>query len=82
MLQALGTIRFRFLQKKSKKKFHACVPLKSINHLVFSKKREFKTSEVPKCEIFDGSDYHDFYTIQPFWGDDFGAKIKTCYFNF
>jgi hypothetical protein len=23
----LGTIRFRFLQKKSKKKFHACVPL-------------------------------------------------------
>ncbi len=28
MLQALGTIRFRFLQKKSKKNFHACVPLK------------------------------------------------------
>ncbi len=27
MLQALGTIWFRFLQKKSKKKFHACVPL-------------------------------------------------------
>ncbi len=27
MLQALGTIRFRFLQKKSKKKIHACVPL-------------------------------------------------------
>jgi hypothetical protein len=30
VLQALGTIRIRFLQKKSKKKFHACVPL---NHL-------------------------------------------------
>jgi hypothetical protein len=28
MLQVLGTIRIRFLQKKSKKKFHACVPLK------------------------------------------------------
>ncbi len=28
VLQALGTIRIRFLQKKSKKKFHACVPLK------------------------------------------------------
>jgi hypothetical protein len=28
VLQALGTIRFRFLQKKSNKKFHACVPLK------------------------------------------------------
>ncbi len=28
MLQALGTIKFRYLQKKSKKNFHACVPLK------------------------------------------------------
>jgi hypothetical protein len=28
MLQALGTIWFRFLQKKFFKKFHACVPLK------------------------------------------------------
>jgi hypothetical protein len=27
VLQALGTIRFGFLQKKSNKKFHACVPL-------------------------------------------------------
>ncbi len=27
VLQALGTIRFRFLQKKYFKKFHACVPL-------------------------------------------------------
>ncbi len=27
VLQALGTIKFQFLQKKSKKKFHACVPL-------------------------------------------------------
>jgi hypothetical protein len=27
VLQALGTIRIRFLQKKSKKIFHACVPL-------------------------------------------------------
>ncbi len=27
MLQALGTLWFRFLQKNSKKKFHACVPL-------------------------------------------------------
>jgi hypothetical protein len=30
VLQALGTIWFRFLQKKSKKKFHACVPLKVV----------------------------------------------------
>jgi hypothetical protein len=27
VLQALGTIRFWFLQKKEKNKFHACVPL-------------------------------------------------------
>ncbi len=27
MLKALRTIRIRFLQKKSKTKFHACVPL-------------------------------------------------------
>jgi|688.fasta_scaffold292928_1 hypothetical protein len=31
VLQALGTIRFRFLQKKSLKKVHACVPLKPAN---------------------------------------------------
>ncbi len=36
---------------------------------------------MPKCEIFDRLDYHDFYIIKPFWGDDFGAKIKTCYYN-
>ncbi len=32
MLQALGTIRIRFLQK-SQKKFHACVPLNYCNYL-------------------------------------------------
>ncbi len=34
MLQALGTIKFRFLQKKSKKNFHACVPLKVLKCLL------------------------------------------------
>ncbi len=37
------------------------------------KKSSFNT--LNKCEIFDSSDYHDFYTIKPLWGDDFGAKI-------
>jgi hypothetical protein len=23
--------------------------------------------KVPKCEILDRSDFHDFYTITPFW---------------
>jgi hypothetical protein len=31
--------------------------------------------KVPKCEIFDRLDFHDFYSIKPFWVGDFGAKI-------
>ncbi len=38
--------------------------------------------KVPKCEIFDRSDFQDFYTIKPMWIGDFGAEIQTCYFNF
>jgi hypothetical protein len=30
--------------------------------------------KVPKCEIFDRWDSHDFYTIKPFCVGDFGAK--------
>ncbi len=29
---------------------------------------------MPKCEIFDRSDFHYFYTIKPFWEDDFVVK--------
>ena len=32
--------------------------------------------KVPKCEIFDRSDFHDFCTINPFWVGDFGLKYK------
>ena len=34
--------------------------------------------KVPKCEIFDRSDFHDFYPIKslPVWEGDFGVKIK------
>ncbi len=38
--------------------------------------------KVPKCEILDRSDFHYFYTIKPFWVDDFVVKILTYYFNF
>jgi hypothetical protein len=31
--------------------------------------------KVPKCEILDRSDFHYFYTIKPFWVDDFVVKI-------
>ncbi len=33
------------------------------------------TFKVPKCEIFDRSDFHDCHSIKPFWVGDFGAKI-------
>jgi hypothetical protein len=32
--------------------------------------------KVPKCEIFDRSDFHDFYHIKSLWEGDFGVKIK------
>ena len=40
-----------------------------------------KMLKVPKCEIFDRSDFHSFYTIKPFWIDDFGVKILTYFFK-
>jgi hypothetical protein len=33
-------------------------------------------------EIFDCSDFHDFYTIKSFWVDDFGAKYKLVILMF
>ena len=33
-------------------------------------------SKVPKCEIFDRSDFRDFYTIKSRREGDFGVKIK------
>ncbi len=40
------------------------------------------TLKVPKCEIFDSSDFNDFYTIMSSWVGDLVVKILTCYFNF
>ncbi len=31
---------------------------------------------MPKCEIFDRSDFHDFYPIKSLWEGDFGVTIK------
>jgi hypothetical protein len=41
-----------------------------------------ETLKVPKCEIFDRSYFHYFYTIKPFWIDDYGVKILTYFFKF
>ncbi len=42
---------------------------------------EKKWLKVPKREIFDRSDFPDFYTIKPPRVGDFGVKIKTFYIN-
>jgi hypothetical protein len=38
--------------------------------------------KVPKREIFDRSDFSDFYTIKSSWVGDLVVKILTYYFNF
>ncbi len=38
--------------------------------------------KVPKREIFDRSDFPDFYTIKYSWVGDLVVKILTYYFNF
>jgi hypothetical protein len=43
---------------------------------VFIVGKMFCTLKVPKCEIFDRSDFHDFYPIQSLWEGDFAVKIK------
>jgi hypothetical protein len=40
------------------------------------------TLKVPKREIFDRSDFTNFYTIKSSWVGDFLVKILTYYFNF
>ncbi len=37
--------------------------------------------KVPKCEIFDRSDFPDSYTIKSLCEGDFGVKIKIFYNN-
>ena len=47
--------------------------------------RGFEKNEplkVPKREIFDRSDFPDFYTIKSSWVGDLLVKILTYYFNF
>ncbi len=41
----------------------------------------FMILKVPKREIFDGSDFPDFYTIKSLRVGDFGVKIKINFKN-
>ncbi len=38
--------------------------------------------KVPKREIFDRSNFPDFFTIKSSWVCDLAVKILTYYFNF
>jgi hypothetical protein len=38
--------------------------------------------KVPKREIFDRSDFSDFYTMKSSWVGDLVVKILTYYFHF
>jgi hypothetical protein len=49
---------------------------------IFSRCSSFLRLKVPKCEIFDRSDFPDFYTINSSWVGDLVVKILTHYFNF
>ncbi len=40
-----------------------------------------KILKVPKREIFDRSDFPDFYTIKPLRVGDFGVKIENKFKN-
>ncbi len=40
------------------------------------------TLKVPKRQIFDCSDFPDFYTIKSSWVGNLLVKILTYYFNF
>jgi hypothetical protein len=46
------------------------------------RKDQTKELKVPKREIFDRSDFPDFYTIKTSWVGDLVVKILTYYFNF
>jgi hypothetical protein len=71
ILSALFTNKngpFRFLEPK----FRLFGKLTGLENLFTS---IFSLLKVPKCEIFDRSDFHYFYSIKPVWVGDFGAKI-------
>jgi hypothetical protein len=62
--------------KIAKRETHGMLPLST--HL-FS--RWSKPLKVPKREIFDSSDFPDFYTIKSLRVGDFGVKINKKFKN-
>jgi hypothetical protein len=62
---------------------HADMPTFVVNwwFLLHEKGGFYYLLKVPKREIFDGSDFPDFYTIKSLRVGDFGVKIKNCFKN-
>jgi hypothetical protein len=54
--------------------------MESLNHAMRSPAR-LSALKVPKREIFDRSDFPDFYTIKSIRVGDFGVKIKNLFTN-
>jgi hypothetical protein len=50
--------------------------MEQVGLLKNSKSAEIVSLKVPKCEIFDCSDFNDFYTIKSLCEGDFVVKIK------
>jgi hypothetical protein len=46
------------------------------SHIIIIRLKNVSLLKVPKCQIFDRSDFHDFYTIKSLQEGDFGVKIK------
>jgi hypothetical protein len=50
--------------------------------IVFKTLLKINNLMVPKCEIFDRSDFPDFYTIKFSWVGDLVVEILTYHLNF
>jgi hypothetical protein len=62
------------LKKSPSNMFSMEIAIRTAHHRLILK--------VPKCEIFDRSDFPDFYTIKSSWVGDLVVEILAYYLNF
>ncbi len=74
-----------YMPHLQKEKVHICVKKdwirKSQSHICGRSANLTNYLKVPKREIFDRSDFPDFYTIKSLCVGDFGVKIKKMLNN-